>query len=197
MVDTTLLDKLNLIYKFVKDNSFTFLIVLLIIIILLDFIYGNNSKQTKILYICIMILTLVYGLFEYYKPLLNILDIYITYIFKLTYFPSIIDYFSMIIITIIVEIYSIKKLNGVQKNINIWISIIIELLFIINIIALNNINIDLNNITSIYENDLLLSIFQISSIVFMIWIIYNLLTYLIKSFLNKRIEMPKLNDYYE
>ena len=144
-----------------------------------------------------MILTLVYGLFEYYKPLLNILDIYITYIFKLTYFPSIIDYFSMIIITIIVEIYSIKKLNSVQKNINIWISIIIELLFIINIIALNNINIDLNNITSIYENDLLLSIFQISSIVFMIWIIYNLLTYLIKSFLNKRIEMPKLNDYYE
>lgn len=197
MVDTTLLDKLNLIYKFVKDNSFTFLIVLLIIIILLDFIYGNNTKQTKILYICIMILILVYGLFEYYKPLLNILDIYITYIFKLTYFPSIIDYFSMIIITIIVEIYSIKKLNGVQKNINIWISIIIELLFIINIIALNNINIDLNNITSIYENDLLLSIFQISSIVFMIWIIYNLLTYLIKSFLNKRIEMPKLNDYYE
>lgn len=197
MVDTTLLDKLNLIYKFVKDNSFIFLIVLLIIIILLDFIYGNNTKQTKILYICIMILTLVYGLFEYYKPLLNILDIYITYIFKLTYFPSIIDYFSMIIITIIVEIYSIKKLNSVQKNINIWISIIIELLFIINIIALNNINIDLNNITSIYENDLLLSIFQISSIVFMIWIIYNLLTYLIKSFLNKRIEMPKLNDYYE
>ncbi len=197
MVDTTLLDKLNLIYKFVKDNSFTFLIVLLIIIILLDFIYGNNTKQTKILYICIMILILVYGLFEYYKPLLNILDIYITYIFKLTYFPSIIDYFSMIIITIIVEIYSIKKLNSVQKNINIWISIIIELLFIINIIALNNINIDLNNITSIYENDLLLSIFQISSILFMIWIIYNLLTYLIKSFLNKRIEMPKLNDYYE
>ncbi len=197
MVDTTLLDKLNLIYKFVKDNSFTFLIVLLIIIILLDFIYGNNTKQTKILYICIMILILVYGLFEYYKPLLNILDIYITYIFKLTYFPSIIDYFSMIIITIIVEIYSIKKLNSVQKNINIWISIIIELLFIINIIALNNINIDLNNITSIYENDLLLSIFQISSIIFMIWIIYNLLTYLIKSFLNKRIEMPKLNDYYE
>ena len=81
MVDTTLLDKLNLIYKFVKDNSFTFLIVLLIIIILLDFIYGNNTKQTKILYICIMILTLVYGLFEYYKPFLNILDIYITYIF--------------------------------------------------------------------------------------------------------------------
>ena len=197
MVDTTLLDKLNLIYKFVKDNSFTFLIVLLTIIILLDFIYGNNTKQTKILYICIMILILVYGLFEYYKPLLNILDIYITYIFKLTYFPSIIDYFSMIFITIIIEIYSIKKLNSVQKNINIWISIIIELLFIINIIALNNINIDLNNITSIYENDLLLSIFQISSILFMIWIIYNLLTYLIKSFLNKRIEMPKLNDYYE
>lgn len=197
MVDTTILEKLNLIYKFISDNSFIFLIVLLMLIILLDLIYGKNTKQTKILYICILLLILIYGLFEYYKPLLNILDVYITYIFKMTYFPSIIDYFSMIIITIIIQIYSINKLNKIQKNINIWISIIIELLFIINLIALNNISIDLNNITKIYENDLLLSIFQISSILFMIWLIFNLLTYLIKNFISNRIEIPKLNDNYE
>ena len=197
MVDTTILDKLNLIYKFLSDKSIVMLIILLILIILIDFIYGKNSKQTKIMYVTMILLIIIYGLFEYYKPLLNILDIYITYLFKITYFPSIIEYMSMIFLTIFIEIYSIKKLNKVQRNINLWTAIIIEILFIINIIALKNINIDLNNITSIYENDLLLSIFQISSIIFMIWIIYNLLTYLIKSFLNKRIEMPKLNDYYE
>lgn len=197
MVDTTLLDKLNLIYKFLSDKSIIMLIILLVIVILLDFIYGNNNKQTKIMYIIILSLILIYGLFEYYKPLLNILDTYITYLFKLTYFPSIIDYMSMIFITIFIEIYSIKKLSKVQKNINIWVSFIIEVLFVINVIALKNINIDLNSITSIYENDLLLSIFQVSSIIFMIWIIFNLLTYLIKSFVNSRIEMPKLNDNYE
>lgn len=197
MVDTTLLDKLNLIYKFLSDKSIIMLIILLIIVILLDFTYGNNNKQTKIMYIIILSLILIYGLFEYYKPLLNILDTYITYLFKLTYFPSIIDYMSMIFITIFIEIYSIKKLSKVQKNINIWVSFIIEVLFVINVIALKNINIDLNSITSIYENDLLLSIFQVSSIIFMIWIIFNLLTYLIKSFVNSRIEMPKLNDNYE
>lgn len=197
MVDTTLLDKLNLIYKFLSDKSIIMLIILLIIVILLDFTYGNNNKQTKFMYIIILSLILIYGLFEYYKPLLNILDTYITYIFKLTYFPSIIEYMSMIFITIFIEIYSIKKLNKVQKNINIWVSFIIEVLFVINVIALKNINIDLNSITSIYENDLLLSVFQVSSIIFMIWIIFNLLTYLIKSFVNSRIEMPKLNDNYE
>lgn len=197
MVDTTLLDKLNLIYKFLSDKSIIMLIILLIIVILLDFTYGNNNKQTKFMYIIILSLILIYGLFEYYKPLLNILDTYITYLFKLTYFPSIIEYMSMIFITIFIEIYSIKKLNKVQKNINIWVSFIIEVLFVINVIALKNINIDLNSITSIYENDLLLSIFQVSSIIFMIWIIFNLLTYLIKSFVNSRIEMPKLNDNYE
>ncbi len=197
MVDTTLLDKLNLIYKFLSDKSIITLIILLIIVILLDFTYGNNNKQTKIMYIIILSLILIYGLFEYYKPLLNIFDTYITYLFKLTYFPSIIDYMSMIFITIFIEIYSIKKLSKVQKNINIWVSFIIEVLFVINVIALKNINIDLNSITSIYENDLLLSIFQVSSIIFMIWIIFNLLTYLIKSFVNSRIEMPKLNDNYE
>lgn len=197
MVDTTLLDKLNLIYKFLSDKSIIMLIILLVIVILLDFTYGNNNKQTKFMYIIILSLILIYGLFEYYKPLLNILDTYITYLFKLTYFPSIIEYMSMILITIFIEIYSIKKLNKVQKNINIWVSFIIEVLFVINVIALKNINIDLNSITSIYENDLLLSIFQVSSIIFMIWIIFNLLTYLIKSFVNSRIEMPKLNDNYE
>lgn len=197
MVDTTLLDKLNLIYKFLSDKSIIMLIILLVIVILLDFTYGNNNKQTKFMYIIILSLILIYGLFEYYKPLLNILDTYITYLFKLTYFPSIIEYMSMIFITIFIEIYSIKKLNKVQKNINIWVSFIIEVLFVINVIALKNINIDLNSITSIYENDLLLSIFQVSSIIFMIWIIFNLLTYLIKSFVYSRIEMPKLNDNYE
>ena len=197
MVDITLLDKLNLIYKFLSDKSIIMLIILLVIVILLDFTYGNNNKQTKFMYIIILSLILIYGLFEYYKPLLNILDTYITYLFKLTYFPSIIEYMSMIFITIFIEIYSIKKLNKVQKNINIWVSFIIEVLFVINVIALKNINIDLNSITSIYENDLLLSVFQVSSILFMIWIIFNLLTYLIKSFVNSRIEMPKLNDNYE
>lgn len=197
MVDTTLLDKLNLIYKFLSDKSIIMLIILLVIVIILDFTYGNNNKQTKFMYIIILSLILIYGLFEYYKPLLNILDTYITYLFKLTYFPSIIEYMSMIFITIFIEIYSIKKLNKVQKNINIWVSFIIEVLFVINVIALKNINIDLNSITSIYENDLLLSVFQVSSIIFMIWIIFNLLTYLIKSFVNSRIEMPKLNDNYE
>ena len=197
MVDTTLLDKLNLIYKFLSDKSIIMLIILLVIVIILDFTYGNNNKQTKFMYIIILSLILIYGLFEYYKPLLNILDTYITYLFKLTYFPSIIEYMSMIFITIFIEIYSIKKLNKVQKNINIWVSFIIEVLFVINVIALKNINIDLNSITSIYENDLLLSVFQVSSILFMIWIIFNLLTYLIKSFVNSRIEMPKLNDNYE
>ena len=197
MVDITLLDKLNLIYKFLSDKSIIMLIILLVIVIILDFTYGNNNKQTKFMYIIMLSLILIYGLFEYYKPLLNILDTYITYLFKLTYFPSIIEYMSMIFITIFIEIYSIKKLNKVQKNINIWVSFIIEVLFVINVIALKNINIDLNSITSIYENDLLLSVFQVSSILFMIWIIFNLLTYLIKSFVNSRIEMPKLNDNYE
>lgn len=197
MVDTTIIDKLNLIYKFISDKSIIMMIIILMLFIIMDLMYGKNNKQTKLLYTTILILIFIYGLFTYYKPLLNVLDTYITYLFKITYFPSIIEYMTMIIITIIIQIYSLKKSNKVQRNINFWISIIIEILFITNIIALNNINIDLNNITSIYENDLLLSIFQLSSIIFMIWIIYNLLTYLIKSFIDSRIEMPKLNDYYE
>ena len=197
MVDTTLLEKFNLIYKFLSNNSLIFLIILLILAIIIDFMYGNNSKKTKTLYIFIIVLMLIYGSFIYYKPLFNILDIYITYLFKITYFPSIIEYMSMIIITIILQIYSALKLDKLSKNINIWVGIFIELLFLINVMAMRNYTINLNSITSIYENDLLLSIFQVSSIVFMLWIIFNLIFYLIKLFIDSRIEMPKLNSDYE
>lgn len=197
MVDTGIFDKINLIYQFLKDNSLIFLVLLLIIAIILDLLYGKNKKDTKILYGFIIALLLIYTMFSYYKPLLNIVDVYITNIFKLAYFPSIIEYFSMILITILIQIISIKKCNSVQKNINIWVGILIEILFIINVIAMNNITVDLNSVVSIYENDLLLSIFQLTGIIFMIWIIINLLTFIVSLYLSDRIELPKLNDEYE
>lgn len=197
MVDTTILNKINLIYSFIKDNSFIFMILLLVLIILIDLIYGNNSKNTKRLYVITIILILLYGTFEYYKPLLNIVDTYITNLVKLAYFPSLIEYFTMILITIFFQIYSIKKYEGVQKNINIWVAIFIEFLFITNVIAMKDITVDLSTITKIYEQDLLLSIFELSSMVFIVWIVTNIIINIIKLFLTPRIEIPKLNNEYE
>lgn len=197
MVDTTILNKINLIYSFIKDNSFIFMILLLVLIILIDLIYGNNSKSTKRLYAITIILILLYGTFEYYKPLLNIVDTYITNLVKLAYFPSLIEYFTMILITIFFQIYSIKKYEVVQKNINIWVAIFIEFLFITNVIAMKDITVDLSTITKIYEQDLLLSIFELSSMIFIVWIVTNIIINIIKLFLTPRIEIPKLNNEYE
>lgn len=197
MVDTTILNKINLIYSFIKDNSFIFMILLLVLMILIDLIYGNNSKSTKRLYVITIILILLYGTFEYYKPLLNIVDTYITNLVKLAYFPSLIEYFTMILITIFFQVYSIKKYEGVQKNINIWVAIFIEFLFITNVIAMKDITVDLSTITKIYEQDLLLSIFELSSMVFIVWIATNLIINIIKLFLAPRVEIPKLNNEYE
>lgn len=198
MVDTTLLNKLGLIYKFLSDNSLIAMVLLLIAVIIMDLLYGRNKKSTKTLYIVIILLAIVYILMCYYKPFINIIDTYIANIFRITYFPSIIEYVSMLLITILIQIISIKKCNKVTKHINIWVGIIIEILFIINVIAMNNITVNLNSLTSIYENDLLLSIFQTTGIIFMIWIILNLLIFLVSMFLSDGIEMPKLNkDYYE
>ena len=194
MVDTGIFEKIGLIYRFLKDNSLIFLIILLIIAILLDYLYGRNTEKTKILYIITISLILIYGLFEYYKPLLNIIDVYITNIFKLAYFPSIIEYFSMILVTIILQIISVKKYGKIRKNINLWVGFILEALFVVNLVAINHITINLNSITSIYENDLLLSIFQLSGIIFIIWIVINFITSIIRLFFVNNIEIPKLND---
>lgn len=197
MVDTTILNKLSLISKFLFDNSIIFLMILLLIIMLLDLFYGKNSTKTKRMYYIIISLLIIYIGYIYNKPLLNIVDTYITHIFKLTYFPSIIEYMNFILITIIIEIYSIRKQTGFIKYFNFWIATAIESLFIINLVAMKNIKVDLSSLTSIYENDLLLSIFQITGIIFILWIIINILVFIIKLYLDKRIEMPKLDKYYE
>ncbi len=198
MVDTTLINKISLVYKFLSDNSFIGLILLLILVIVMDLMYGKNKKETKILYLVIILLMVVFILLSYYKPFINIVDVYISNVFRLAYFPSIIEYFSMILITVIIEIVSFRKCNKVLKNINLWIGLVIECLFIVNVVAMNGITVDLNTITSIYENDLLLSLFQLTGIIFMLWIIMNLLVYIVSSFLETKIEMPKIReDYYE
>ena len=178
MVDTTILNKLSLIYNFLLDNSLIFLILLLMIVIILDLFYGRNSNSTKNLYYIIISLILIYIGIIYHKPLLNIFDTYITHIFKLTYFPSLIEYVSFILITIILQVYSLKRNVGF-------------------VIAINNIKVDLTSLTSIYENYLLLSIFQITGILFIIWITINILVFIVNLYLEKRIEMPKLDKYYE
>ena len=195
MVELGFLDKINLIYEFLKSNSLILLVMLLIIAIIMDLLYGENKKDTKRLYVFIIMLLLIYTMFNYYKPLFNLIDVYIENIFKLVYFPSIIDYFTMILITIIIQIISCRKCSRVHKNINLWVGIIIEGLFIINIIAMNGMSVDLNTITSIYENDLLLSIFQLSSILFVVWVIINILTFIVGLYLSDRIDLPKLNKY--
>lgn len=198
MVDTTLINKISLVYKFLSDNSFIGLILLLILVIVMDLMYGKNKKETKILYLVIILLMVVFILLSYYKPFINIVDVYISNVFRLAYFPSIIEYFSMILITVIIEIVSFRKCNKVLKNINLWIGLVIECLFIVNVVAMNGITVDLNTITSIYENDLLLSLFQLTGIIFMLWIIMNLLVYIVSSFLETKIELPKIReDYYE
>lgn len=197
MADTTLINKISLVYKFLSDNSLIGLILLLILVIIMDMMYGKNKKDIKVLYFIVILLMVVFILLSYYKSFINIIDVYISNLFRLAYFPSIIEYFSMILLSIFIQVVSFKKCNKVLKNINLWIGLVIECLFIVNIVAMNGIIVDLNTVTSIYENDLLLSLFQLTGIIFMLWIIMNLIIYIVSSFLEIRIEMPKVRaDYY-
>ena len=197
MVDTTFIEKISLIFKFLKDNYMFSLIMLLIGIIIMDLLYGRNKKGTKKLYGIIITLLIIFILLTYYKSFIEIFDVYIAYIFKVAYFPSIIEYTTMILITIIIQMISCIKNYKVMKHINLWVGIIIEILFITNLIALNGLSVDLSTLTSIYEKDILLAIFQLTGIIFILWLLLNIIIFIIKLFLKNKIEIPKLNkDYY-
>ena len=74
-----------------------------------------------------------------------------------------------------------------KKIFNYICSFIIFLLFFLYVILITTNGIDLGNIVSIYSNDTVLSIVQVSNLVFVIWIIVSMF-YKLYLFIKKKVD---------
>ena len=104
------------------------------------------------------------------------------------YFPSPVVYFFIVVFMIINNVYTLFKDMGMFKKIfNYVCSFIIFLLFFLYVILITTNGIDLGNIVSIYSNEIVLSIVQISNLVFVIWIVVSLF-YKLYLFYKKKVD---------
>ena len=74
-----------------------------------------------------------------------------------------------------------------KKIFNFICSFIIFLLFFLYVILITTNGIDLGNIVSIYSNETVLSIVQVSNLIFVIWIIVSMF-YKLYLFLKKKVD---------
>ena len=199
MVELSLMERLKLIFNLIFSSPLFLILLLGIAIMLVDsFIISKKNKKTKVLYLIISILSIIILLQNYYSSLFNVFDTIAKNIVTIIYFPSVLEYIIIMLIsliTILVSIFS-KKINKKIKFTNLLIFIIELFLFFLILDQITNNKVDLTNKISIYSNINLMALFEFSIIIFAVWMIF-LILYKIIYKLNHKNDKKDNNSFYE
>lgn len=145
------------------------------------------------MYFVVSIVVIGILLLTYFEEFLKFINVLNKSIVMLINFPSLLQYTIIIFITLIIMIISIlsKKINKVISRINIGVFIADLFIFFLLLDQINKSNIDLSNKVDIYSNRNLMVLFELSMIIFTIWllglIIYKICLILISKNNNNKV----------
>lgn len=179
MKDFSLIEKLQLLMNVVATSPL-FLFCSMLGIAVLIFYIINIKKEKKInkwIFVSIWGLLALILVINYNSVVLSLIDNLLDGIFKTIYFPNLAIYIVLLIISNVSFFYSIfsEKINKKNRISNFVEALIVDILliFIIDIVQKNNINV--YDELSIYSNSNLLVLLELTSSIFISWILVNLL----------------------
>ena len=174
----------------VSKSSYLFLIVLAILLFL-GFMFfttnKKNSKKRKYLYAISSAVILISMVAFYHGSLANIFDYMMNNLFIAIYFPNLAIYFAAIIIMNIILWVSLFnfKTTSIIKKINIVIYVIMNYLLALLLSVINTNKLDIFNQASVYGNNNARALIELSSFVFVIWIIFLIVYKIILTYIRK------------
>lgn len=173
MAEYSFWERITTIFDMVISS--TFFISLLIIIILTIVILVINSKVKskipKYLSALAYALIMIFVIIKYGNYVLSINDSFVEKFFSAMYFPNLITYLCMLMITIFILISTFisKNYSFIAKVGNVASFGLMWLLFILILDVVKNNGIDVYDITSIYSDSTLMILLQASTAIFFIW----------------------------
>lgn len=194
MVELSLIEKIKTLFTLIFSSSLFLILLLGIFIILVDVFYiSKQSRKVKIMYLIVSVIVMAILLITYFEEFLKFIDVLNKNIVMLINFPSLLQYTVIIFITLIIMIISIfnKKINRILSRINIGVFVADLFIFFLILDQINKTNIDLSNKINIYSNKNLMVLFEISMIIFVLWLL-GLLIYKICSVLITRKKYSKV-----
>ena len=198
MVELSLLDKIKTLLNLVLSSSLFLILLISIGIIILDISYiSRKSKKVKMIYAVISLMIIIGLSINYLKELVNIVNVINKNLVMLINFPTILEYVTIIFISILVMIISFifKRFTKIIRGINLGVIIADLFIFFLILDQISKNNLDLSNKIDIYSNQSLMVLFQISLFIFIMWmaflIIYSIIMKLIKSNYNIKKETIK------
>ncbi len=179
MSKLSFLDKLKVFFE-VSKSSYWFLIIMILLLgVAFTFlsIKKKNFKQEKTISIIFSILIVLLILIVYHASIANIFDYMMDNLFITIYFPTITIYFASMIITNIIFWISLLNQNTSKKikRLNIIVYVLMNYLLALILSIINAEDLDVFAQSSIYGNKKVTALIELSSIVFMVWIIFLVL----------------------
>ena len=179
MNDFSLIDKIGILMELISSSSLFLVFSMLAIFFLITIIVCiiKNRKINKWIFIIIAMLVGIILLINYGTIILTVFDKILDSIFMALYFPSFSIYICMLIIANIAFIFSVfsKRQLKLRRIINIVQTLILDLflILVIDVVSKNNINI--YEAITLYSNQVLLVLLQLSMGLFVSNILINLL----------------------
>ena len=188
-MELSLFEKMKIIFELLF-SSFMFIELFFLFLLLFLLVVVNTKVKNKVLPVfltivfIISVITIVVYNFSYVA---TCVDTFIMKVMDYYYFPSTVVFFFLFILAIFIFIYTIfsKRLLTWKKIFNYGIMTVIFLLFSMFIGVASIHHIDLSDVVSLYQNDQILSVVQLSNLIFLCWIIISFFYHLYMFFKRK------------
>lgn len=197
-MDLGILDKMKIIFDLLF-SSFMFLEILLFFLLLFLLLVVNTKVKNRILpvvfSILVIILLVVFGvLFSPY--VFSCIDSFLLKVMEYYYFPSTVIFFFIFLIAVLDFIYTMfsKQLKSFKKIVNYLYAVGTFFFFVVFIGLATTHNIDLGDVVTLYQNKQILSVVQVSNLLFLVWGIVSIFYYLF-IFFQKKFDKKEVENY--
>lgn len=194
MSKLSLLDKLSLFFEVAGDSVWSIIILLILLVML--YLFTNTTKKTikrnKMIYIGFSGLMLISLLVMYLPSIGKVFDNMMNNLFIVIYFPSLAVYFAAIIATSIILWISLfsYKTSQIIKKLNLIIYLIINYIFALLLYVINNNKLDIFDGKAIYSNKQATALIELTSIIFVVWILFLIIYKLVLIYLKRDYREP-------
>lgn len=178
MNDFSFVEKIKMLMGLIS-SSYLFLAIMIICILILTLLIALtmlDKKVNKWVFIVISIILGVLLLINYGDIIIQVLDVILDSIFMALYFPNLPIYMSIVLISNTMFIISLfnKKQTKAKKITNTINAIFLDFLLILIIEVVRNNNINIYEEVSLYTNSNLLILLELSTAIFVSWILVSL-----------------------
>jgi len=199
MVEISLFDKIKLTLDLIISSPLFLILLFGFALMVFDiFIISKKSRKTKVMYLIVSLIVIGLLLYNYLGSLLNILDVIAKNIVTIIYFPSVLEYILILLVSLVILLVSTfnKKTNQKIKTINLFVFVTNIFIFFLILDQINIEQIDLTNKVSIYSNEVLMSLFELSVAIFVVWVIGLILYKIIYKLIHKNQDI-RVDNFYE